>query len=337
MGDPTQNYINHIALVLDESSSMWSHRDEVIKVADAQIAYLAQRSKEMDQETRITVYTFANSAKCVIYDKDVLRLPSIRQYYSPNGMTALLDATDLALDDLGHIWEGYGDHAFLAFVLTDGQENASRRRNIHLSMATRLRGLPSHWTVAVLVPDALSKHEAKKFGFPDDNIAIWDTTSTRGMAEAGETIRRATDNFMDGRAKGVRGSRSIFSTGADAVNDQTVKTTLTPLSTVDYLMIPVDRQIAIRDFVLLNGINWRTGQNYYELMKREEIQATKKILVVERATGRVYGGSAARDLLGLPDLSVKVTPDHNPKYTVFVQSTSVNRKLLPGTKLIVLT
>jgi hypothetical protein len=69
----SQNYINHVALVLDASSSMSHLSRKVVDVADQQIAYLARRSRELDQETRVTVYVFADKVECVIYDKDVLR------------------------------------------------------------------------------------------------------------------------------------------------------------------------------------------------------------------------------------------------------------------------
>ena len=122
-----QGLINHVALVLDASTSMSHLRNKVVQVADEQIAYLARRSKELDQETRVTVYVFADEAECVIYDKDVLRLPSISQYYQPGGMTALLSATLKSQRELAQTAQLYGDHSFLTFVLTDGQENASHR------------------------------------------------------------------------------------------------------------------------------------------------------------------------------------------------------------------
>ena len=211
-----ENYINHVVLVLDASSSMASHTQSLIKVADAQIAHLAQRSKELDQETRVTVYSFADSAKCLIWDMDVLRLPSIATLYKAHGNTALIDATLLAIQDLSMTPEKYGDHSFLVFVLTDGEENRSKSRPT--TLATSLTQLADHWTTAVLVPNATGVHEAKKFGFPADNIAVWDTTTKRGLEEAVERISVATDQYMFLRTQGVRGTRSLFSTGADAVN-----------------------------------------------------------------------------------------------------------------------
>jgi hypothetical protein len=75
------NYINHIGFVIDSSLSMATHARNVIKVTDNQVEYLAQRSKELDQETRGTTYMFNECVTCVHYDKDVLRLPSLAKHY----------------------------------------------------------------------------------------------------------------------------------------------------------------------------------------------------------------------------------------------------------------
>ncbi len=330
-----QNYINHVVLVLDASASMRPHANELVRVADGQVKYLARRSQELDQETRVSVYSFNDTVQCLIYDKDVLRLPSISSLYKPRGMTALVDATVKSLDDLGQTATLYGDHAFLAFVLTDGQENASATRpNV---LVDQLNKLPINWTVACLVPDQRSVFEAKGFGFPPENVAVWDAQSAAGVAEVGETIRVATDNFMNAREKGVRGTRSLFSTGLDAVNTKTVRGNLTPLKRNAYDLIPVHYDSAIREYIQSRGLHYSIGKGFYQLTKREEIQPQKQIAIREKSSGEVYWGDTARDLLGLPrDVSVKVTPDINPEYDVFVQSTSVNRKLIENTDVLVM-
>jgi hypothetical protein len=333
-----QNVINHVVLVLDASSSMGPHQQDLIRVADGQVKYLARRSQELGQETRVSLYSFAdaNRIQCLAYDVDVLRLPSIATMYRPNGMTALIDATIKALDDLSHTATLYGDHAFLTFVLTDGQENASRQRPSTLMQM--LGALHDNWTVAVLVPDQRGKFEAQGFGFPKDNIAIWDPSNAAGVQEAGETIRRATENFMTGRATGVRGTRNLFSTGVDAINRQTVTSTLTPLRPSEFNVIPVGWKAPIKEFVESRGFApYQIGKGYYQLMKPETIQPGKKIVMREKATGKVYAGNQARDLIGLPDnVAVRVKPEDNPEMDIFVQSTSVNRNLIPGTDVLVL-
>ena len=331
----SENYINHVVLVLDASLSMRGHRSDLIRVADGQVKYLARRSQELDQETRVSIYSFNNTAKCLVYDKDVLRLPSIASLYHTEGMTALVDATLLALDDLAQTATLYGDHAFLSFVLTDGQENKSRNRPS--TLVGRLNNLPSNWTVACLVPDQRSVFEAKSFGFPPDNVAVWDASSAAGIAEVGETIRRATDNFMDARTRGVRSTRSLFSTGLDAVNANTVRGTLKPLQRNAYDIIPVHQDSPIREYVYSRGLDYHIGKGFYQLTKTESIQPQKQIAIREKSTGEVYWGDEARDLLGLPrNMEVRVKPNINPEYDIFVQSTSVNRKLIRDTDLLVL-
>jgi hypothetical protein len=50
----------------------------------------------------------------------------------------------------------------------------------------------------------------------------------------------------------------------------------------------------------------------------------------------VYMGEDARRMLGLPTSGVaKVRPGNHSSFDVFVQSTSLNRKLVRGTKLLV--
>jgi len=341
-----QNYINHVALVLDASSSMSHLSRKVVEVADQQIAYLARRSRELDQETRVTVYVFADKVECVIYDKDVLRMPSLKQLYRVGGMTALLAAALKSQRELAQTAQLYGDHSFLTFILTDGQENASHRcpdassrdpRELVQAVAEMMRTQQDNWSLAVLVPDQMGKREAMQCGFPKDNIAIWDATSTQGLEEAGQVIRQATENFMVGRSQGIRGSRAVFSTGAQTVNKKTIKAAgLTPAKPSEYQLIPVARHAGIREWVIECGHNYRTGGAFYQLSKSEKIQAQKQIAVLEKKTDRVYTGPEARALLGLPDVEIRVKPDHNDDYTIFVQSTSVNRKLVPNTLLLLM-
>ncbi|MFJ6073794.1 vWA domain-containing protein [Streptomyces sp. NPDC093065] len=341
-----QNYINHVALVLDASSSMSRLSHKVVEVADQQIAYLARRSQELDQETRVTVYVFADRVQCVIYDKDVLRMPSLKQMYRVGGMTALLAATLKSQHELAQTAQLYGDHSFLTFVLTDGQENVSHRcpdaptrdpRALVQAVSSMIETQEDNWTLAVLVPDQMGKREAMQYGFPKDNIAIWDATSTQGLEEAGQVIQEATEKFMVGRTKGIRGSRAVFSTGADAVNKDTIKAAgLAPVESSKYRLIDVTRDVAIREWVVECGHTYRTGGAFYQLSKSEKVQPKKRISVLEKKTDRVYTGPEARALLGLPDVEVRIKPDHNDDFTIFVQSTSVNRKLVPNTRLLLM-
>jgi len=102
----------------------------------------------------------------------------------------------------------------------------------------------------------------------------------------------------------------------------------------------------IREFVLNNGCTFQKGRGFYQLVERkpngeanwEEIQEHKEVIFVDRETGETHSDTRwCREQLGIPfGTRGKVRPLQIPeimdKYDVYIQSTSVNRKLDPGTK-----
>lgn len=336
------SYINHIALVLDGSGSMAQVQDTAVKVADQLIAHLAERSREMDQETRVTVYVFdyPNHIQCLFYDKDVLRLPSLKGHYRTVGQTALVDATLQAVRDLKKTATLYGDHSFLVYVLTDGAENASV--NTPSTLAIELEALPDNWTVAAFVPNMTGMHEAKQYGFPKENIGVWETTE-RGLSEVGSTIRRATDNYMTARSKGVRGTKNLFTLQTDTLWQAPDIAALAPailrrLKPGQFRKLRVSATEEVARFVERElGRPYVLGEAFYQLMVPVKVQAQKSIALYSRKDHTVYVGKEARQLLGLPDHEVRVQPTAHLDYDIFIQSTSVNRKLLVGTDVILIS
>jgi hypothetical protein len=101
-----------------------------------------------------------------------------------------------------------------------------------------------------------------------------------------------------------------------------------------FQQIDVDADQPIKDVVAANGLVFKTGRGFYQFTKRETIQAKKEVVILDKETGDMYQGAAAREVLGLPvgeSTDISPTFDKN-KYVVFVQSTSNNRKLIGGTK-----
>lgn len=326
-----QNLVNHVAMVLDKSSSMSGLSRDLIRVFDSEIAYLKQRSIDLDQETRVSIYLFGDDVKCSVFDMDVMRVKSLSTIYKASGMTALIDGAITAISDMKKLPEIHGDHAFLLYVMTDGQENQSKYRS-HDLQAT-LEKLPENWTVACMVPDARGTHEAKKFGFPKESISIWSTTAS-GVESAGKELRSALSNYMTSRASGVRGTKSFF-VDLSHVTPQAVAANLQEIAPLSYHFIGVPFKAdgcQISDFIKLEtGKPYRLGTCHYELSKPEDIQARKKIYVMNKLSRKVYGGASARALLGLPDSEVRVKPAEFGDWRIFVQSTSTNRKLVAGT------
>ncbi len=330
-----QNYINHMAFLLDESWSMSKRKKDVISVFKSNVEHLAKRSVVTDQETRISIYQFSDYAKCTVFDKDVLRLPSIENTYNPQGNTALIDATLLAISDLEKTNVIYGDHSFFLHILTDGENNISNHR--YRELEKKLAVLPDHWTVVVWVPNQMAVAEAKKYGFPAGNIQIWNPDNSNGVFEVGEKINKITDKYMEARKTGQRGSRNIFQVDASNLVSSVVVNKLDQVKSNQYRLLDVfksnDGQ-QIRDFIEEKGFVYNKGCAFYELTKTELIQANKQVAVQNKLSSKVYSGTEARDLLGLPDQNAKVAAGNFNNYRVFVQSNSVNRKLVNGTKVL---
>jgi hypothetical protein len=199
-----------------------------------------------------------------------------------------------------------------------------------------INSLPDNHTLAIFVPNALGVSEAKKFGFPAQNIAVWETTS-RGLSETQTLIRKSTETYMLNRSKGVRGTKSLFNFDTSALTTSVVVNNLTELSPTTYKVFPVSKEMPIKEFVEgWTKESYRIGSAYYLITKAEKIQANKSILVQDKLNGKVYAGAEARNLLGLPNYEVKVNPVDHTKFLIYVQSSSVNRKLVPGTPLIVI-
>lgn len=194
------------------------------------------------------------------------------------------------------------------------------------------------WTVAVFVPHPQAKFEAKKFGFASDNIAVWDASSGAGVVEMGKTISSTTDNFMASRSLGVRGYKNLFTTNVVDAKTIANTTSMTKLHPGQYRLAEVKQKCRIDEFVeSLTKRAYRMGEGYYELVKTEKVQPQKNVVIRQKKGGAVFSGPDARSILGLPDHEVKVGPQYNDEYEIYVQSTSVNRNLIPGQKLIIMS
>jgi hypothetical protein len=71
-------------------------------------------------------------------------------------------------------------------------------------------------------------------------------------------------------------------------------------------------------------------------MKKELVQPGKSVAIFDKKSKLVYGGKCARQLLGLPEgINTKISPFDHGHYEIFLQSTSVNRKLPSHTKVLI--
>lgn len=353
------NQIDHVVLLIDESGSMQGRERDVVSVVDGQVKWLAKRSQELDREVRVTVCKFNGTMTCLIFDKDVLRMPSIKDMYRPSGSTALIRSTMRAIDELATTSQLYGDHAFLMWVFSDGEETDNRHEGP--ALASKISGLPGNWSLGGLVPSLNAKLAMESYGFPRGNVAVWDINAATGVAEAGVEIQKATDTYFTGRQSGMRTNTSLF---VQAPTRQAVAAAgLTALSPDQFFIFPAVatgnmaihipnktklksrpegiKHVEIKEMVESTGRPYMMGNAFYELVKSEKITGEKDVAVIEVATNKVYTGKQARALIGLDEFSRRVRPmpktaTGKPEFDIFIQSTSTNRLLPVGSRVLLL-
>lgn len=336
-----QRLVNHVALVLDASASMGMHEKRVPEVADQLIRDLALASEDKRQETRATVYLFGEeTVECLVFDMDVMRLPSIKDlYHVLHENTALIDATLISQHDLASTSTIYGEHAFLTYVITDGDENRSFRygygKNRVLADALRSGSLAAadtfarsatrrmandrrdpartlaNSTIAWVVPDRSGRAYVERLGAPTGNVIEWNVNDTNALLDVGQQIKAATMTFMDNRTKGVLRSANVFGTGEENVNAQTVgqavaAKALTPIDPSNFVIIENTTGIRAEMADLARSHNYKyvNGTCYYGFWKTENVQPQKSIIIRRRSTGEVYtdatpSSPAVRAMIGL--------------------------------------
>lgn len=230
------------------------------------------------------------------------------------------------------------DVSFVVMIITDGQENSSTKWNGR-SISAKIKQLQAtdRWTFVFRVPRG-EKRQLMQYGIPEGNILEWEQT-TRGVEAATVATRSAFKTFYAAKASGINATDKFY-VDLSSVSLKEVKTNLVDISNeVDVYIVDSNNDgVQIRDFVEAQGITFTKGCAFYQLSKTESVQEYKQIAIRDKMSGAVYSGFAARDLLGLPHYGeVKLAPGQHGQYEIFVQSTSVNRKLVKGTNIMIWT
>lgn len=112
---------------------------------------------------------------------------------------------------------------------------------------------------------------------------------------------------------------------------------LVPVMPGRFQIMTVNENCDIKGFVTKNGIEFKKGRGFYELSKAETVQQYKEVIMQDRETGEMFTGSQVREKLGLQPQTEsggaheRLHAADAKEFRVFVQSTSVNRKLIAGT------
>jgi hypothetical protein len=337
---------NYIGISRDHSGSMRSIARPAARDYNSKIASIRDASITHNQDTVVSVvecgYGDTDRVRRVVINSAVAALQPINEslYQADGRGTPLWDS----VGELIEMFESVPDAAskevsFLVMAITDGAENASRKYSPS-SLAAKIRQLEStdRWTFVFRVPRGHGREIARKLGISEGNIQEWDQTE-KGVQVAAKRDEEAFTQYFTSRSLGATSTKKFYA-DLSSVTSKDVAVALTDIS-AEVSLWPVsatDDGAEIRTFVekRLNGEPLLKGAAFYQLTKTEpEVQDHKRIIIRDKTTNAVYEGAAARQMLGLPTYgTIRLAPGNFGNFDLFIQSTSVNRKMTKGTNVV---
>lgn len=203
----------HVVLLLDASPSMDdpppnSLRDPAIRGVNDQVAALRATTSTA---AGVSLLQFSDETRPSYVDVDLGRVKKrTRAEYDPNrgNGTALYDGVHAAIDLLEP--KVRDDETALVVVVTDGQENSSRRDYVgELAVRIKAKQLTGRWTFVLLGPRATARATAEKMAIPVGNVQTFEAKPLSLEAGFDET-RRGIGRYMDARSRGVGGTDGFY-------------------------------------------------------------------------------------------------------------------------------
>lgn len=335
---------NYIGISRDHSASMTPLRVPAAKDYNNLIADIKGAALNHSIDTIVSVikcgvgHTAANIRDVINSSVAAIKpLPETVHGYEASGSgTPLFDSVLMLIEDLEKVPDASNpDVSFLVMAITDGEDNRSYYKS-KLIQKIRTLQATDRWTFVFRVPKGY-KYNLISLGIPEGNILEWDQTA-KGVETATKVTTQAIEAYYTGVKSGVKSTDRFFTNIDKKAAREAIKTSMTDIT--DEVTIwnvkPSENDMQIRAFIESKGVTFQKGKAFYQLTKPEKaVQDYKVIVIKDKKAGKTYAGAVARDLLGLPHVgTAKVAPGDHAGFDVYIQSTSVNRKLPEGSRVL---
>lgn len=326
----------YIGISRDHSGSMHALKAAAMKDYNDSIQAIKSAAGSNNIDTIISTVKCGvgrGSVEKEIQNSSINAIPRL-ETYSTEGQTPLFDSVGTLIEMLSATPDASDQNvSFLVMAITDGQENQSGYWKTALKPKIQELQKTDRWTFVFRVPTGYA-HELIKLGIPSGNIQEWDTTE-RGLKEGSVQTQEAFRGFYSARSAGVKSTNNFYAN--ISASPSQVQAALTDISMTVKIWPVTSGGAMIRPFVeKMLGHGMILGAAFYQLNKPEKaVQDYKQLIIRDKQSGAVYTGRAARQLLGLPDKgTIKLEPGNHGTYEIYIQSTSVNRKLISGTNVL---
>lgn len=330
--------LNEVGFSRDHSGSMYGFKTKAAKDFNAQIHSVREGAHAGGIDALVSVVECGGGIRTVYAHQPVHMIPKMSSaQYRASGGTPLFDSIGKLIEMFQNTPRADDpDTSFLIMIITDGEENSSARWRYKLDAKIKELTKTDRWTFVWRVPVGYKQNLISQFDVPEGNVFEWETTDA-GFAQAEAATQAGFSNYYAGVARGVK-STSTFFVNVDAkVMKKAISSGVLHDISDQVNIVACHGEQEIKPFVSTYfKRDYVKGCAFYQLNKTETIQADKEIAVRDLSNGKVYSGYEARDLLGLPHGdSCKVKPGDKAGFEIFVQSNSVNRKLMDKQQVLV--
>lgn len=198
--------MTHIAVVIDQSGSMESVKEEVVSGFNQWKSEVAKEGGNV----QVSVTLFDTRVYTPIISRSLCEVPVMALFrtgkidgiedgqeaifYHPNGMTTLLDSFMAAIKAVEPSVKK--KDRVLVLTITDGRENSSRHHTkADVLSAIKDRTDRGNWTFTYLSADANAFADAGSYGVTFGNTSIY-TATQEGTQAAMHRLTRATRGFV---------------------------------------------------------------------------------------------------------------------------------------------
>ena len=336
----------YIGISRDHSGSMQGLRHTALKDYNQQIASIKEEAIKHSQDTIVSTVmcgvrsTLAENGVVMDVVNSSIHALKPLETYRTEGMTPLFDSVGRLISQFEALPDAKDPNvAFLIMVITDGEENASREwtaSNLKRKLETLQK--TDRWSFTFRVPRGYSQNLKRLLGIPDGNIMEWDQNE-ESFQHSTTATQSAIGGYYGMRAKGVTSTRGFFAVDMSNVSATDVKAALIDISkdVKTHRITAAQHDMEISKLV---SKVWKhpliKGCAFYQLTKAEKnVQDYKQLVIKDKNSGKFYGGHAARQMLGFPQYgTIQVEPGDHGDFDIFIQSTSLNRKMKSGTTLL---
>lgn len=337
----------YVGISRDHSGSMYSlaasARDDYNELTKT----LQTNSRKFLIDTAVSVVecgilnknTYHTENKFVVDTMDVNTIVPLSEYETTGRNTPLFDSVQMLIDNFKMVPDyNSPTTSFLLMICTDGGDNASNISGRQLAKTIHELEMTDKWTITFRVPTGYA-HHLQGLGINQHNILEFDASSSDGWKSSTAKTTSAVDEFYVARTQGQTSTRSFYTkVDTSKLDTKTVRQELSNVSKrVKIVRVTKDENgNSIKDLITKKQGSYAIGSGYYQLTKKETISPRKQLIIWDKDSGEYYSGVEARTLLGLvSNGDLKIEPANFPQFEVFIQSTSVNRKLVGGTKVVV--